>query len=366
MKTRPKFHISNPGRAALAAVLGVLVLAGSSRAQTETVRLPGSSVAVYNLAGAVSISAGSGSDVTVTIRRSGPDAQRLELRTGVIDVRRGDWGKMETLRVVYPADRVLYDGRRGTTQLRVRDDGTFWGGGWNGREGRRVEISDRGRGLEASADMEISVPSGKRILVALAAGRINARNVDGEIYLDTGSGDITASGASGILNLDTGSGNVMVDGAEGDVSVDTGSGDVEARSIRGTALSLDTGSGDVTVAGVEAQEIEVDTGSGSVTLQGLRVDRIGVDTGSGEVTVETVAGSASIQVDTGSGNVTVRVPDDYAGDVQLATSSGRMVTELPITLLRRSEDEVVGRIGGGGSARIEVDTGSGDIRIHRS
>ena len=365
MKALSITGIAYPGRAVAAACGVLLALAGSSHAQTETIRLSGSTVAVFNLAGSVSIGAGSGSDVTVTVRRAGPDGDRLELRTGSVELRRGDWGEVEALRVVYPGDRVRYEGMRGTTQLNVRDDGTFWGGR-NGREGRRVEVSNRGGGLEASADLEISVPRGKRILVALAAGSIDARNVDGDLHLDTGSGDITARGASGSLNLDTGSGNVTVDGADGDVSIDTGSGNVEARSIRGPELSVDTGSGDVVVAGVEAEEVEVDTGSGSVTLQGLRAGRIGVDTGSGEVVVETIAGSASIHVDTGSGDVTVRVPADYAGDVQLETSSGRMATELPITLLRRSEDEIVGRIGDGGSARIEVDTGSGDIRIHRS
>lgn len=330
MKANPTFRISHPGRAALAAGVAALALAGNSPAQTETIALSGSSVAVYNLAGTVSIAAGSGSDVTVTVRRAGADAERLELRTGAVDVRRGDQGEVETLRIVYPADRVRYDGMRGTTQLRVREDGTFWGGGWNGREGRRVEISNRGGGLEASADLEISVPRGKRILVALAAGAIDARNVAGDLYLDTGSGN------------------------------------VEARAIGGATLSIDTGSGDVTVADAEVREVEVDTGSGNVTLLGLRTGRVGVDTGSGDVTVETAAGSASIGVDTGSGDVTVSVPADYAGEVRLETNSGRMTTELPITLLRRSDDEIAGRIGEGGSARIEVDTGSGDIRIHRT
>lgn len=366
MNSVARFPLSSPRRALALAGLAVLAVANDSPAQTETVRLSGSAVAVYNLAGSVSIGAGSGSDVTVAVRRAGSDAERLELRTGAVDVGRGDWGSAEALRIVYPGDRVRYDGMRGTTQLRVRDDGTFWGGSGNGREGRRVEISNRGDGLEASADLEILVPRGRRILVALAAGTIDARNVDGDLYLDTGSGDITAHGASGILNLDTGSGNVTVDGADGDVSIDTGSGNVEVRSVRGSALSIDTGSGDVSVSNAEARDIEVDTGSGGVTLLALRTGRVGVDTGSGDVTVETAAGSASIEVDTGSGDVTVSVPSDYAGDVRLETNSGRMATELPITLLRRSDDEIAGRIGDGGSARIEVDTGSGDIRIHRS
>lgn len=334
-------------------------------AQSQTVRLSGPAVAVYNLAGRVSIVPGSGSDVTVEVTRGGSDADALDVQSGPLDIGHGDWGTVETLRVLYPSDRIHYDGPSGRSQLRVRDDGTFWGGGrW--RNGREVEIGDRVDGLDAHADLEIGVPEGRRVRVALAVGAIEARNVRGDLYLDTGSGEITTEGTTGELNLDTGSGNVRVDGSDGDLSIDTGSGGVVARSIRGPELSIDTGSGSVRVDGVEAPAISIDTGSGDVSLHGARTGRVEIDTGSGEVTVETVAGSASIEVDTGSGDVTLLLPGDYAGTVRLETSSGRLRTDLPITLTRSSDDEIEGRIGEGGGARIEAETGSGDISIGRS
>ena len=353
-------------RSLLLAAAAVAAVPAVAAAQAETVRLSGSTVAMYNLAGEVTIGAGSGSDVVVTVRRGGADGGRLRVESGPLDIRRGDWGEIETLRILYPSDRVRYDGMRGRTQLRVRDDGTFWGGdGWRER-GREVEISDRGGDLEAHADLEVSVPRGRQVVVLLAAGRISARNVDGNLHLDTGSGEITTEGTSGELNLDTGSGDVTVDGADGEVNVDTGSGSVRIRDVTGPDLSVDTGSGDVTVDGVEAPDIEIDTGSGSVTVLGARTGRVEIDTGSGGVRIETVAGRASIGVDTGSGSVELSVPGDYAGRVSLETSSGRMETELPITLLRKTDDEIEGEIGSGGSARIEVETGSGDITIRRS
>ena len=353
---------------AAAFVVAAVSLGGpaDARGQSETVRLGGSSVAVFNLAGGVSVSPGSGSDVTVTVTRRGADAARLEVVSDAIDLRRGDFQSVETLRILYPEDRIRYDGVRGRTELRVRDDGTFWGGGRHDRGMRRVEIGDRVDGMDASADLDVAVPNGKRVLIALAAGTIEARNVEGDLYLDTGSGSIRTSSTRGVLNLDTGSGDVSVDGADGEVSIDTGSGDVEVRSVRGPELSVDTGSGAVSISGVESPEIEIDTGSGEVRVLGARTGRVGVDTGSGDVTIETVAGSASMSVDTGSGDVVISVPDDYAGDIHLETSSGRLHTDLPITLLRKDDDEIVGRIGDGGSARIEIDTASGDLGIRRS
>lgn len=366
MQATKRTTVERSGRMATVALAALIALPAAGRAQDQTVRLEGSSVAIYNLAGRVSVAPGSGSDVAVTIRRQGADASRLEVQTGAVEVRRSGWGDTESLRIIYPSDRVHYEESRGSTELRVREDGTFWGNdGWRGG-GEKVKIGSRVDGLDAHADLDIAVPEGKRVYVALAAGMIEARNVNGDLYLDTGSGSISTAGTRGELNLDTGSGDVTVDGADGEISIDTGSGDVSARNVRGPDLSIDTGSGNVRVDGAESPEISIDTGSGDVTLLGARTGEVGVDTGSGDVEIETIAGTASISVDTGSGDVDVSVPGDYRGDVRLETSSGEFHTDMPITLLRSSDDEIEGRIGEGGTARITVETGSGDIGIRRS
>ncbi|MDH3297423.1 MAG: DUF4097 domain-containing protein, partial [Gemmatimonadota bacterium] len=235
-----------------------LGLPATGAAQEETVRLSGQTVAVYNLAGEITLTPGSGSDVAIDVSLRGADASQLEVRAGPVDTRRSNWDTVEALRIVYPGDRILYEGLDGQTRLRVHDDGTFWGG--RGDRGmREVEISDRGAGLRASANLAVRVPTGKRVLIVLGAGMIEATNVDGNLYLDTGSGGIRTAGTTGVLNLDTGSGDVVVDGAEGDINIDTGSGDVNVRSVRGPDLNIDTGSGNVTVDGVEAPELSIDT-----------------------------------------------------------------------------------------------------------
>lgn len=333
-------------------------------AQERDVQLSGDRVAMYNLAGEVRLVPGGGGDVRVAVRPGGADAGRLRIEQGPLDIGRSEPGAMETLRIVYPGDRILYPGLRGSSSLRVREDGTFWGD-TRGDRGREVEISGRRGDVEAWADLEVSVPPGKGVFVMLATGRVEARNVDGDLHLDTGSGEIVVAGTTGELGLDTGSGDVTVEGAEGEVSVDTGSGDVTLRAVRGPGISVDTGSGNVAVDDARAPEIELDTGSGDVRLLGARTGRVNVDTGSGNVTIETIAGSATVTVDTGSGDVEVTVPADYSGRVHLETNSGRLRTDLPIRVERKSEDVVDGRIGDGGAARLEIDTGSGDVSIRR-
>jgi hypothetical protein len=96
-----------------------LPLATLAAQQAERYSMPGGDVAIYNLAGEVKVEPGSGV-VTAELTRAGADAAKLKVMKGEID----GW---ETLRVIYPADRIQYSqlSEGSSTQLRVHDDGTF-------------------------------------------------------------------------------------------------------------------------------------------------------------------------------------------------------------------------------------------------
>src|SRR6184192_4104024 len=102
------------------ALFGCLVLVAPLRAQTERRSLSGDRVAIYNLAGKLRVESGRGSDVEVEITRGGRDADQLRIEQGNV-------GGRQTLRVIYPADRVVYPerGRSDRTTINVRDDGTW-------------------------------------------------------------------------------------------------------------------------------------------------------------------------------------------------------------------------------------------------
>jgi hypothetical protein len=320
---------------------GLLALPAALAAQgVERFELAGDRVAIFNLAGSAVVEAGTGSAVVVEVRRQGGDAGRLEIQQGPIR-------DAQTLRVVYPDTRIRFrsDGWRGRTQLRVRDDGTFGGWGDRGDDPRRVTISTDGDGMDASADLRILVPQGRRVSVYLGVGPLSASNVNGDLRLDGSSGAVTTEGTTGSLTVDVGSGSVRVTRHAGNGSIDTGSGSVEVTGLRGDELNVDTGSGDVEGSGIQAGTVNVDTGSGSVDMGLVRAPR-------------------EIVVDTGSGSVTFTIPDGLNADVALETSSGTIAMDFPLEIRRWERDEVRGVVGsGGGSIRIE--TSSGDITIRK-
>jgi hypothetical protein len=337
------------------AMLAFTVLLPGAGASQETHTLTGDQVAVYNLAGHVEVVAGTGSEVVVRMTRGGADAGRLTVETGSV-------GGRETLRVIYPSDEVVYPemGRGSSTGVEVRSDGTFSDGGRG--DGDRVRIRGAGSGLEAWADLVVEVPADRRTEVYLAVGRAEARDVQGDLRIDTGSGDVAVRDVTGALEVDTGSGSVNVQGVRGDVLVDTGSGRVDASDLFGGDVELDTGSGRIVVLGVEARRLRVDTGSGEIRATGVRSDDVEFDTGSGDIEVELLEDIERFAVDTGSGRVTVRVPEGLGAEVELDTGSGRIDVGLPMELSTAQRDHVRGRIGDGGG-RLTVDTGSGSIRI---
>jgi hypothetical protein len=339
---------------ALAAAALLVALPATGSAQGEEHQLRGDVVAVYNLAGEVTVEASSGSSVDVTVIPRGPDAGRLTVATGPI-------GDRETLRVIYPADAIRHGDRDwGSTQLRVREDGTFG----DGSRGRRVKISGKEGDLEASADLRIAVPRGQTLQVYQAVGMVSVSNVNGDLLLDTHSASVTTAGTVGELSIDVGSGTITVRDAEGDVVLDTGSGNVRATEVRGDELLIDTGSGNVTASSVAVRDLNIDTGSGSVEVTGSTARTVLVDTGSGSVDVALSGNPDEVTIDTGSGSVTVTVPESFGAEVDIETSSGDIDIEFPLQVLGWERNHVGGTIGNG-QARLTIDTGSGSVALKK-
>jgi len=158
-------------RAALA-IATLTALAGTAGAQTTRHNVSGDSVAIYNLVGDIRIEGGTGKAVTVEVIRQGRDAEQLKVESGPIRGR-------ESLRVIYPDDDIVMPSSGGgwwNTELRVREDGTFGDGGRGyPRTGRSIRIKSRGDGVEASANLRITVPRGQKIAVYVGVGRAAVR-----------------------------------------------------------------------------------------------------------------------------------------------------------------------------------------------
>src|SRR6266704_6112492 len=219
-------------------VSAVVLVSIPAAAQTSRHVLHGDSVAIYNLVGELRVEAGTGSDVTVEVQRQGADAAKLDIQSGPLRGR-------ETLRIIYPDDVIVMPewGRGWNTTLRVRDDGTFGEehgrhdrAGWF-RDGHEVRITGRGRGgLQAYADLRVSIPKGKNVALYLGVGKAFVSNVEGVIRVWVASADVAADRTRGVLRVETGSGDVNLRTASGDISLATGSGDITVSGVDGVSL----------------------------------------------------------------------------------------------------------------------------------
>jgi DUF4097 and DUF4098 domain-containing protein YvlB len=60
----------------------------------------------------------------------------------------------------------------------------------------------------------------------------------------------------------------------------------------------------------------------------------------------------------------VRAPQDFGASVHLEASSGEIETDFEVASAHRDDGELSGTIGDG-SGRLQVETGSGNIRLLR-
>jgi lia operon protein LiaG len=340
------------------AVFGGDLAAQSAR---ERFTLGSGTIAVYNLAGELTVEPGSGPDVVVEVVRGGPDAAELRVVTGPKD-------GMQTLRVLYPADRVVYPpmGRGTRSTVEVGSDGTFGddhGLAWLSGK-RRVTVTGGGSGLQAWANLRVIVPRGQKLRLSCVAGAARVGAVESDVRVDHHASSVEVRGMRGKLEVDTGSGDVMVKDVQGDIGIDTGSGAVTLESTKGGTLSLDTGSGEVRASDVTADRLIADTGSGSVELDDVRAPVVLLDTGSGHVNLDLWSDVDKVEVDTGSGGVTMTVPPRMGAEFDIETGSGGIDVDVPHETISVARERVRGRIGDG-QGRIHVDTGSGGVRLLR-
>jgi hypothetical protein len=187
-------------------------------------------------------------------------------------------------------------------------------------------------------DLDITVPEDVDLDIQNNSGDIDVgEELTGSASLKTGSGDIKANGINGDVKIETGSGDIKANNLSDKVEIKSGSGEIKLNNVSGK-LDLQTGSGDINVDGVTLK------GDGSIKA------------GSGDIDLENVTlnADANYQLHSGSGSVTVKLPEDGAFTLNLKSGSGDINNDFDGT-----------SIGTNPKARLDIDTGSGDIDVKK-
>lgn len=151
------------------------------------------------------------------------------------------------------------------------------------------------------------------------------------------------------------------------VDAKTVAGDLIGNGLRGT-LELGTVSGDLRLTDVEGDVLDVSSVSGDVELERVRVREVSAETVSGDVTFAgPIESQGRYDFKTLSGDVILTLPRQPEATVSAVTFSGDLDSVFPITTGGgRSRRHRFNATWGSGSAKVDLESFSGDIRIRES
>jgi DUF4097 and DUF4098 domain-containing protein YvlB len=251
---------------------------------------------------------------------------------------------------------------------RVRDDGAA-GDADEALRRVEVEITQRGNQVEVetqyertrddgpsvSVDYEVNVPRGTRVTIESISGGVTIDDVDGETRVEVVSGALLLTALSRLVEAEAVSGNIQL--------TDVASSD---------GLSVETISGALTLDGITAPRLEAQSVSGTISLSRVDASRMEINAVSGAVTFEgALAVDGRYEFESHSGAVRLTVPDNTGFELEAESFSGTFNSDLPIlvgdgtqsaTIFDGGLQTIEGTAGGGG-ARLEIATFSGNITI---
>ena len=206
----------------------------------------------------------------------------------------------------------------------------------------------------------IEVPKETEVETRVGSGSQSVRNVRGPVKLLSGSGSVVADSIHEDVQIISGSGSMEATRVGGELRATAGSGGITLAQIHGD-IRVTTGSGSISVSRPDSR-VTVKTGSGTITVQGVS-DSLSAFTGSGSLTINGNPSPSSFwDLHTGSGSVNLGVPANGSFRLSATARSGAIQADIPIVIEEQSRRELHARVGSG-AARIEVQTGSGRIRI---
>ncbi len=221
-------------------------------------------------------------------------------------------------------------------------------------------IQDPDLRRDISISYELVVPADSQLNSKTGSGSQTVQGIRGPVKVGSGSGSLKVANIGDQVRAETGSGDIEIASVRGTVYLNTGSGSIRGDGIGG-GITAGTGSGNVRLVQTAPGPVKVESGSGSADLSGVR-GSLHAQTGSGGITAEgEPTGDWFLQ--TGSGNLVVRIPSNLGFDLNAHSGSGGITTSHPITVQGNlSRHELRGKVGGGG-LRLDLETGSGNIRI---
>lgn len=221
----------------------------------------------------------------------------------------------------------------------------------------RIEVSATGlvvrvrgrsvRGGHPSIEFRITVPSWMDVEIGGTFLEADVEGVRGEVRVETVHGDIQLRGGRGFVSLRSVQGEVVVRDAEGRIEVRSVNGDVRVSDGRGPMLA-ETVNGDIVLDRIGSASVVATTTNGDVRYDG------------------SIENDGRYTFTTHNGDLVVSVSEGTNATVSVATYNGEFESAFPVTLTEtRAGGKRFTFVLGDGSARIQLDSFGGTIRLRR-
>jgi hypothetical protein len=139
--------------------------------------------------------------------------------------------------------------------------------------------------------------------------------------------------------------------------------DIELLVPPATSVTLFTGDGHIEVEGFDGA-LQARTDDGHIEVRG-RFQSLNLATGDGDIEAEVDSGSRMVggwSLHTDDGSIELRLPRDFAADLDASTRDGSVNVDFPLTAARIEDMSVNGKLNGGGLPLI-AHTNDGSIEI---
>ena len=184
--------------------------------------------------------------------------------------------------------------------------------------------------------------------------------------------DLTLSGVNTTIKVTGSQGAISAETVEGDVEVEGGNGVINLQSVDGE-VTLSNGRGKMTLGSVNSDvtvdratgQLAVEAVNGEIKLRNIDSDDVDVNTVNGDITYDgPIRPRGRYHFVTHNGDVTVAVPEGTDAVVGVSTYQGDFESDFPV-VTRGSQQKRFTFTLGAGSARIELESFQGTIRLSR-
>ncbi|MFQ5691318.1 MAG: DUF4097 domain-containing protein [Gemmatimonadota bacterium] len=263
----------------------------------------------------------------------------------------------DTIVVVPAGIRVVVENPQGSVTVRTWDrnairisTGAF---ARTGVRGLKLATSDGGSVFTIRSpygsdgtDLELMVPATSPLEISgTPGGDVTIDGTRSRVTVETVEGDVWVRGGEERVSVHTVDGDVHVEGVRGRVAAGSADGEIELIDIAGD-VSVGTIDGDVTLSGIESGDVEATTVEGDIRYSG------------------TIREGGRYHLATHDGDVTATIPRGASVTVSVETFDGELRASFPVTLQGDLSRGLRFSLGGG-SARMALETFSGEIFLIR-